>query len=107
MGVNLESNVDTAEWQIATKQQYVNTVYKSPNVICSCGSKIFHEAVVLKKISALMSGTGREELVPIPVYVCDKCGKIPDEFTNKSAAKMILGEDKEEKEEKEDSSIII
>ena len=29
----MDSNVDTAEWQTAAKQQYVNTVYKSPNVI--------------------------------------------------------------------------
>ncbi len=104
MGVNLESNLDTAGLQSAALQQQVSAVYKSPNVVCSCGSKIFHEAVVLKKLSSLMSGTGREELVPIPVYVCDKCGKIPDEFTSKSAAKIILGEDKEEKEE---SSILI
>ena len=101
----MDSNIDTVGLQAAATQQYVNTVYKSPNVVCSCGSKVFHEAVVLKKISALMSGTGREELVPIPVYVCDKCGKIPDEFTNKSAAKMILGEETEEP--KTESSILI
>ena len=101
----MNSNIDTTELQTAAVQQYANTVYNSPNVICSCGSKVFHEAVVLKKISTLMSGTGREELVPIPVYVCDKCGKIPDEFTNKSAAKMILGEETEEP--KTESSILI
>lgn len=105
MGVNLDSNIDTVGLQAAAQQQYIKTVYKSPNVVCSCGSKLFHEAMVLKKISALLSGTGREELVPIPVYVCDKCGKIPEEFTSKSAAKMILGEETEET--KEESSILI
>lgn len=80
-------------------------IYKSPTVVCpNCGSKVFHEALVLKKVSALVSPTGREELYPIPVYVCDKCGAIPDEFLQKSAAKEILGETEEKKEE---SSILI
>lgn len=99
------SNLDTVGLQAAAAQQYANTVYNSPNVICTCGSKVFHEAVVLKKVSSLMTGTGREELVPIPVYVCDKCRKIPDEFTSKSAAKKILGEETEEV--KPESSILI
>ena len=80
-------------------------IYKSPNVVCSkCGSKVFREGLILKKVSALVSPTGREELYPIPVYVCDKCGAIPDEFLQKSAAKEILGETEEKKEE---SSILI
>ncbi len=80
-------------------------IYKSPNVVCpKCGSKVFREAIILKKVSALISPTGKEELYPIPVYVCDKCGTIPDEFLNKSAAKEILGEVEEQKEE---SSILI
>ena len=80
-------------------------IYKSPNVVCpKCGSKVFHEALVLKKVSAIVSPTGREELYPIPVYVCDKCGAIPEEFLQKSAAKEILGETDEKKEE---SSILI
>lgn len=101
----MDSGLDTVGLQAAAMQQYATTVYNSTNVVCSCGSKVFHEAVVLKKVSSLVSGTGREELVPIPVYVCDKCGKIPEEFTNKSAAKKILGEETEEV--KSESSILI
>ena len=44
-------------------------IYKSPNVVCSkCGSKVFREALILKRVSAIVSPTGREELYPIPVY---------------------------------------
>lgn len=95
------SSLNASAIQANAQQQYISTVYKSPNVICSCGSKVFHEAIILKKVSGLMSSTGREELVPIPVYVCDKCGKIPEEFTDKPAAKIILGEDAESPKEKE------
>lgn len=92
---------------IADQQAVTSAIYKAPPVQCSeCGSKIFHEAVVLKKVSMLLSGTGKEELVPIPVYVCDKCGKIPDEFLNKPAAKYILGNaDDNAKEETTDNSL--
>lgn len=93
---------------MADNLQMLNTakaIYKSPNVVCpKCGSKVFREAIILKKLPALVSPTGKEELYPIPVYVCDKCGTIPDEFVNKSAAKEILGETEEKKEE---SSILI
>lgn len=93
-------------------QQRMAAIYKAPTVKCpECGSRIFHEAVILKNVSGFYSGTGKDELVPIPVYVCDKCGKIPDEFLNRPAAKQILGDDienskEESKEESKDNLII-
>jgi len=49
-------------------------------VTCSCGSMIFEEAIILKKISPLVSPTGKEEIQPIDVLVCKKCGKVPKEL---------------------------
>lgn len=78
----------------------------SPNVICpNCGSNTFVEVAVLKKVSPILSPSGKEELYPIPVFACSKCGTIPDEYKNKSNAKVILGEEKE-KEEKASSIIM-
>lgn len=86
---------DNLNIQQAARQQMVSTVYNSPTVKCQeCGSKVFKEGMILKKVSSLVSGSGKDELVPIPVFVCDKCGKIPDEFLERPAAKQILGEDK-------------
>ena len=47
---------------------------------CDCGGKIFRAGFVFKKISALVSPTGREETYPVEVMVCDACGKVPTEF---------------------------
>ena len=44
---------------------------------CSCGGAVFTEKLMFKKLSALISPTGKEELYPIQVMVCDKCGKVP------------------------------
>lgn len=85
-------------------------VLEGPNAVCPhCGSKIFHEAVVLKKVSAILSPTGKEELMPIPVFVCDKCGEIPDEYKNERNYKVIMGEAKAEdiQEEAPKPSIIM
>lgn len=67
-------------------------IISSPNVVCECGNKVFIEAVILKKVSPLVTGSPTESLYPIPVYQCSKCGKIPAEFLKKGNAKAILGE---------------
>ena len=38
------------------------------------------EKVIFKKISALLSPSGKTEIVPMPIIVCDKCGKVSDIF---------------------------
>lgn len=68
-------------------------ILSAPNVVCpNCGGKTFVEVVVLKKLSPILSPTGKEEMYPIPVFTCSKCGTIPDEYMSKHNAKLILGE---------------
>jgi len=46
------------------------------NYKCDCGCEVFNSVVVLKKLSALQSPSGKEELIPIPVFCCVKCSKV-------------------------------
>ena len=46
----------------------------------SCGNFTFEQVVLLKKLSALMSPSGREGLLPIPVFACNACGNINPEL---------------------------
>ena len=83
-------------------------ILTAPNIVCSdCGSKTFMEVAVLKRISAILSPSGKEEIYPIPVFVCSKCGKIPQEYMDKQNAKYILGEIKDENDEKSVKSGLI
>ncbi len=41
----------------------------------SCENEIFVEGFMLKKISAILSPSGREEMFNIPVPLCSMCGK--------------------------------
>ena len=46
----------------------------------NCGCKYFRQVNAFKRISALVSPTGKEQIVPVPTFRCDECGFINDEF---------------------------
>lgn len=41
-----------------------------------CGCETFTEAVMLRKVSALLTGTGQPGIIPIPTFICTRCGGI-------------------------------
>ena len=45
-----------------------------------CGNYLFITASVIKRISPILSPTGQEALVPVQVYSCGSCGKVPKMF---------------------------
>ena len=45
-----------------------------------CSNYLFISSFVLKRLSALVSPTGQETLVPVQVYSCGNCGKVADKF---------------------------
>ena len=53
-------------------------VKDAPFLECECGNKLFEEKLMFKVISPIVSPTGEEEITPIPVLVCTKCGKVPE-----------------------------
>lgn len=69
-----------------------NAILTSPNQKCDhCGSYFFREAFVLKEVSGLISPTGRNELIPIPLFVCADCGEVcPAQKNNKNFESIIL-----------------
>ena len=51
---------------------------KAETIVCeNCGNASFIQAFFLKKVSALVSPTGKEALIPIQVFSCGNCGTIP------------------------------
>ena len=62
------------------QQQQVN-ISDTETVACDeCGNPVFIQAFFLRRLSALMSPTGQEALIPIQVYSCGNCGKVPDKL---------------------------
>lgn len=42
-------------------------------ISCKCGSVLFQEAIRIGKISALISPTGKEEIIPMKTLICLSC----------------------------------
>ena len=56
-------------------------IKNSTGVACEeCGNITFTEKLTFKKISAILSPSGKEELVPMPIVACEKCGKVSSIF---------------------------
>ena len=45
-----------------------------------CGNASFIQAFFLRRLSALMSPTGQEAMIPVQVYSCGNCGKVPEKL---------------------------
>ena len=56
----------------------------SVNIVCDCGGMVFSEKLFFKKISAIISTSGNEEVAPIPVIICESCGKVPSVFDSQN-----------------------
>jgi uncharacterized Zn finger protein len=71
------------------------------DVVCdNCGNYTFNEVVLMKRISALVSPTGKEAIVPIPTFACNACG-----FINKQFLPVKMAETAEERNAPEPSRI--
>jgi len=62
----MKINLDTCEW-----------------ANCECEGKTFEQKVMFKRISPIMSPHGKEEFVPIEVYICTSCNAIPSFISDK------------------------
>jgi ribosomal protein S27AE len=49
-----------------------------------CGNAVFIPAFFLKRLSPIVSPTGQEALIPIQVYSCGNCGKVPDKLNQEA-----------------------
>lgn len=64
----------------APMQITLDNVKDAKQVTCDCGGAMFTEKMMFKRISSFISPTGKEELYPVQVIVCDACGKVPSEL---------------------------
>jgi hypothetical protein len=58
---------------------------KTSQIICeACEGQTFKQTLLLRKLSALVSPTGQETIVPMQVFACEKCGHVNKEFSDVS-----------------------
>jgi len=79
-----------------------NQIRDAKEILCDCGHGIFTEKMMFKRISPIISPTGKEEVFPMPLVICEKCGKVPTFFNQdglipkKYIAELIIEKDYKE-----------
>lgn len=71
---------DDNKSQQSARQINVN-LNSAPELHClECNSIFFQEVTFFKKLSALISPTGQDAIIPITTYTCVECGAIASEL---------------------------
>ena len=68
---------------INQKQQPVKITIKPSDttaVTCPCGGEVFADGMLIRRVSAFLTGSPKPTLSPIPVPYCVKCGKACIDF---------------------------
>ena len=68
-------------------QMKVDFSQTTAEVCEACGNDTFIPAFKMRKLSALLSPHGKETMIPINVFACNKCGHINDAFLPKELDK--------------------
>lgn len=54
---------------------------KTTGVACDeCGNETFQEGLMLRKVSRFLTGDAQDGVIPIPTFVCTKCGHVNKDF---------------------------
>ena len=49
-----------------------------------CENSTFKQTLFIRKLSALVSPSGQETLIPVAAFACEKCGNVNSEFLDVS-----------------------
>lgn len=63
-------------------QQNINvSLDQTDAVVCEkCEGDIWTPAFMIRKVSALLSPTGRDTMLPVQLFVCSKCGHVNEDM---------------------------
>lgn len=63
--------METSQFQANIQKMIAESIRKK----CDCGCEYFDTVTTIVPVSALISGTGKNETLLVGVLVCRKCGK--------------------------------
>ena len=75
------SNIQLMDDQPPQASLNASHLAQADNVTCdSCGNHTFTDVMMMKRISPILSPTGKEAVVPIQTFACNACGFVNKEF---------------------------
>ena len=63
-------------------QQTIDIKQTTPVKCEKCENQTFKQTMLLRKMSALISPDGRETLIPVAAFACEKCGHVNSDFAD-------------------------
>ena len=73
--------MSTIKGDFGAPQQPEIDMSKTNEINCEvCLNDTFEQTLMLRKLSALVSPTNQETIVPVQVFDCKKCGHVNEEF---------------------------
>ena len=75
------SNIQLMDDQPPQASLNASHLAQADNVTCdSCGNHTFTDVMMMKRISPIISPTGKEAVVPIQTFACNACGFVNKQF---------------------------
>ena len=65
---------------MVNQQQPQVDLKQTTSVKCKCGHEFFSQSFLMRKVSGILTGTGKPGYVPIPVFTCNECGEVIPEM---------------------------
>ena len=71
-------------------QQNLNVdISQTTPVLCEeCKGGYFEQALVIRRVSAILTGQGKPGFIPIPIFKCSECGHVNNEFIPKEVQSL-------------------
>jgi hypothetical protein len=67
------------------------TIDQTTEVTCDkCNNNVFQDGSFLRRASKLITGAAKDSYIPIPTFVCSKCGEVNEEFIPAELKKIKL-----------------
>lgn len=76
MGKEIEFNGGQADQPNVNINPEDLTTFECSN----CQGQYFKQVLGFKKLSAILSPNGQEQLIPVQTFRCDDCNMVPEEF---------------------------
>ena len=63
-------------------QETIDISQTTPIKCEKCENQTFKQTMLLRKMSALISPSGQETLIPVAAFACEKCGHVNSDFAD-------------------------
>lgn len=56
---------------------------EADDVVCkACGSNIFAQAYILKRVNKVHLGSTKDKIMNAPIFICASCGEVVEDYLN-------------------------